>query len=45
MIAEGATNFYNWWIAAGPGLAILSLSLAFSFIGDSLRDLLDPRSR
>jgi peptide/nickel transport system permease protein len=45
MIAEGATNFYNWWIAAGPGLAILSLSLAFSFIGDGLRDLLDPRSR
>ncbi len=44
MIAEGATNFYNWWIAAGPGLAILSLSLAFSFIGDGLRDLLDPRS-
>ncbi|AOO84094.1 D-ala-D-ala transporter subunit [Bosea vaviloviae] len=45
MIAEGATNFYNWWIATGPGLAILSLALAFSFIGDGLRDMLDPRSR
>jgi len=44
MVAEGATSFYNWWIAAGPGLAILSLSLAFSFIGDTIRDLLDTRS-
>ena len=24
MITEGSTNFYQWWIAAGPGLAIVS---------------------
>ena len=24
MISEGAAKFYQWWIAAGPGLAILS---------------------
>jgi peptide/nickel transport system permease protein len=43
MIAQGAAQFYSWWIAFGPGLAILSVGLACNFIGDSLRDLLDPR--
>lgn len=45
MISEGAARFYNWWVAFGPGMAILSLVLGFSFLGDGLRDLLDPRSR
>jgi peptide/nickel transport system permease protein len=45
MIAEGAASFYSWWIATGPGVAILSLSLAFSFIGDGVRDLLDPQTK
>lgn len=44
MIAEGAVNFYQWWVALGPGLAILSVVLGFNFLGDGLRDLLDPRS-
>jgi len=26
-----------------PGLAILTVVLAFNFIGDALRDALDPR--
>jgi len=43
MISDGASYFYSWWIALGPGLAILSLGLGFNFIGDSLRDILDPR--
>lgn len=45
MIDEGAKNFYQWWICAGPGVAILSVALAFNFLGDGLRDLLDPRSK
>jgi len=45
MISEGAVHFYSWWIAFGPGLAILSMVLGFSFVGDGLRDLFDPRSR
>jgi peptide/nickel transport system permease protein len=45
MISEGAARFYNWWVAFGPGMAILTLVLGFSFLGDGLRDLLDPRSR
>ncbi|MBS7533992.1 ABC transporter permease [Ancylobacter sonchi] len=44
MISEGASRFYNWWVAFGPGMAILTLVLGFSFLGDGLRDLLDPRS-
>ncbi len=28
-----------------PGLAILTLVLAFNVLGDGLRDLLDPRFR
>ena len=45
MISEGAVDFYYWWIAAGPGLAILSVVLASNFVGDGLRDLLDPRKQ
>ena len=45
MISEGAIHFYQWWICAGPGLAILSVVLGFNFLGDGLRDLLDPRSQ
>lgn len=45
MISEGAARFYNWWVAFGPGMAILTLVLGFSFLGDGLRDLLDPRSK
>lgn len=35
----------QWWVIAGPGLAIFITVLAFSLVGDGLRDLLDPRSR
>jgi peptide/nickel transport system permease protein len=45
MIAAGRNYLNEWWIATFPGLAILSLVLAFNVVGDSLRDLLDPRLR
>ncbi|MDI3341229.1 MAG: hypothetical protein QJR03_11940 [Sphaerobacter sp.] len=45
MIREGAARFYHWWVAAGPGLAILSVALAANFLCDGIRDLLDPSSR
>jgi peptide/nickel transport system permease protein len=45
MITDGSRFFYQWWIAAGPGLAILSVALAANFIGDGIRDILDPRNR
>ena len=44
MVSEGAQNFSDWWVGVFPGLAILTVVLAFNFIGDALRDLLDPRT-
>ena len=44
MVAEGTQNFNDWWVGLFPGLAILTVVLAFNFIGDALRDLLDPRT-
>ena len=45
MITEGAKYFYQWWVAVAPGLAILTVGLAFNFLGDGLRDAFDVRSR
>ena len=33
----------TWWLSVFPGFAIFFLVLAFNFIGDALRDVLDPR--
>jgi peptide/nickel transport system permease protein len=44
MVAAGAQNFDKWWIGLFPGLAILTVVLAFNFVGDALRDTLDPRT-
>jgi peptide/nickel transport system permease protein len=44
MISDGAVHFYQWWIAFGPGLAILTVVLGFNFLGDGLRDYFDPRT-
>jgi len=33
------------WTVLGPGLSIFVTVLAFSLLGDGLRDILDPRSR
>ena len=45
MVASGVENFFFWWIGTFPGLAILSVSLSANFIGDVLRDYLDPKLR
>ncbi|MGN7860351.1 ABC transporter permease [Microbacterium sp. 22303] len=42
MIAAAMQNTSAWWLGLFPGLAILSIVMAFNFIGDSLRDALDP---
>jgi peptide/nickel transport system permease protein len=43
MVSIGIDYFDQWWMWLYPGLAIASLVLAFNFIGDGLRDVLDPR--
>jgi len=45
MISMGRTKFYQWWMMTFPGLAILTVVLGFNFLGDGLRDALDPRLR
>lgn len=45
MVAEGRSQiFTSWWISTFAGLAIFITVLAFNLLGDSLRDVLDPRS-
>ena len=43
MVASGALDFTRWWVGTFPGLAIMTVVLGFNFLGDSLRDRLDPR--
>ena len=44
IIADGrAFISYAWWIATFPGLAIMVTTLGFNFVGDGLRDALDPK--
>lgn len=44
MVSAGSANFDAWWVAVFPGSAILLSVLAFNFLGDTLRDALDPRT-
>jgi peptide/nickel transport system permease protein len=44
MVAEGTQYFQWWWIGTFPGLAIFTVVIAFNFLGDSLRDVFDPRT-
>lgn len=44
IIASGrAYLLEGWWVAGLPGLAIIAVVLGFNFLGDGLRDALDPR--
>ena len=43
--AQNALSLGNWWWALFPGMAIALTVIAINFIGDGLRDALDPRTR
>ena len=46
LIADGQTQgFEAWWLVTFPGLVIVAVALAVNFIGDGLRDALDPTQR
>jgi peptide/nickel transport system permease protein len=46
MIKQGADKgLQYWWYALMPGVAIMSVVMALNFLGDGLRDALDPRTR
>ena len=46
LINEGANEGLKfWWLVTFPGLAIVVIALCISFIGDGMRDALDPTQR
>lgn len=46
MIAEGRDDLATaWWASFFPGMAIALVVMSFNFVGDWLRDWLDPRLR
>ncbi len=46
MIADGRNYLTTaWWISAFPGVVLTSTVLSIYFLGDGLRDVLDPRLR
>lgn len=45
MVSDGVSYFNKFWVAGFPGLAIFTMAVGANFIGDGLRDLLDPKLR
>ncbi|MCC7104131.1 MAG: ABC transporter permease [Chloroflexi bacterium] len=46
MLNDGADYIRDaWWLTTFPGLAIMVTVVGVNFLGDGLRDLLDPRLR
>jgi peptide/nickel transport system permease protein len=46
LIVDGQSEgFTLWWLVTFPGLVILIIALAINFVGDGLRDALDPTQR
>lgn len=44
LIADGRDQLRSaWWISTIPGIFLFCTILAFNFLGDALRDALDPR--
>lgn len=48
LLADGAAQINplrsHWWLLAGPAGLLVTLLLALGFVGDGLRDALDPRA-
>jgi peptide/nickel transport system permease protein len=44
MVSEGQVLIDQWWVSTFPGLAIFTVVVGFNFLGDALRDWLDPRA-
>jgi len=46
MVSQGKDYLLNyWWYPTFPGLAIFITVIAFNLVGDTLREILDPRLR
>lgn len=46
MVSTSKNYFMNaWWLSIFPGLAIFTTVLTFNILGDSIREILDPKTR
>ena len=45
LISKGQGLLDEWWLVTFPGLTIVLICLCINFIGDGLRDALDPTQR
>jgi peptide/nickel transport system permease protein len=45
MVSDGVAILNYWWVSFFPGLAIFLVSMGFNFIGDAVRDVMDPKYR
>jgi ABC-type dipeptide/oligopeptide/nickel transport system permease subunit len=45
LIASGQQAPQNWWVTVFPGLTLLIIVISINFVGDGLRDALDPQQR
>lgn len=45
MVSDGVKFFSCWWMATFPGLAILTMAVGANFVGDGIRDMMDPKMR
>ncbi len=46
MLTEANTYFFrNPWLVAWPGIVLIAIVMSAAFLGDGLRDALDPRQR
>jgi len=46
LISEGQSEGFSlWWLVTFPGLVIMVIALCVNFVGDGLRDALDPTQR
>jgi len=44
MVASGRSYIYDaWWVSTLPGILILLVGVSFNLVGDTLRDIFDPR--
>lgn len=45
MVSDGVAILKYWWISFFPGAAIFLVSIGANFIGDAVRDIMDPRMK
>jgi ABC-type dipeptide/oligopeptide/nickel transport system permease subunit len=45
LVSDAQANPEQWWLTVFPGLTIVAIVLCVNFVGDGLRDALDPTQR